>query len=224
MISAIWTLGAAERGRCRRGRCRRGRARCPGLAGSCGAGRARSPTPGASLAGQPGDTRTARSATPPGRAAAAICISSGPGRRKLPRRLADTFLQGRGERLGARHFQQPAFLRDNTISCFLWQQGQMCVWWVWTQTIVLVRIFSFKWQPSAMLRKQRNVLQRPKAKVLSVSHSLGVSGQGKPRLGYRWVTFSSTEAASGFADLSLESKVVQQEHILGNHTIKLMWY
>lgn len=77
---------------------------------------------------------------------------------------------------------------------------------------------------NAQEAKKWSVLQRPKAKVLFVSHSLGVSGQSKPSLCYRWVTFSSTEAASGFADLSLEPKVVQQEHILGYHTIKSIWY
>lgn len=49
-------------------------------------------------------------------------------------------------------------------------------------------------------------------------------GRLSPRLGYRWLTFPITEADSGFADLSLQSrgKVVQQEPILGYHTIKLM--
>lgn len=59
---------------------------------------------------------------------------------------------------------------------------------------------------NAQKAKRLSVLHRPKAKVLFVSHSLDVSGQGKLRLGYRWVTFSVTEAASGFADLSLESR------------------
>lgn len=54
---------------------------------------------------------------------------------------------------------------------------------------------------NAKKAKELYVLQRPEAKVLFVSHSLGVSGQG-----YRWVTFSITEAASGFKDLSLESR------------------
>lgn len=77
---------------------------------------------------------------------------------------------------------------------------------------------------NAQKEKKLSILQRPKANVSFVSHSLGVSGQGKPRLGYRWVTFSITEAASGFADLSLEStgKVVQQEPVLGYCTTKLM--
>lgn len=88
MVSAARTPGGGAAGA--------GWARWPWLAGPRGAGPARSPRAAACRAGRPGGTRTAPPATPPARAAAATCISSGPGRRRLPQRLADTFLQGKG--------------------------------------------------------------------------------------------------------------------------------
>lgn len=61
-----------------------------------GAPRSRGHKPGAFHPGQPGDTHKNRSATPLAREVGGTCIFSEPGRRTLQRRLANTFLQGKG--------------------------------------------------------------------------------------------------------------------------------